>query len=78
MSYSWEKEALKKYGKEVTLHLIKSKKQHEEEEKDNDCKQCGKWNEGAISDWGNGRVFLTYWGIWVDGICSVCGKHMDE
>jgi hypothetical protein len=78
MTYSWEQKSLEKYGEEVTLNLIKRQKEYEEEEKDNDCNNCGKGNEGAIIEWEVGKPIVMHYGLWTDSICNYCGKHMDD
>jgi len=77
LTYPWVTEGLEKYGEETTLQLIRSQKEHEKEQENNDCECCGKGNKGAIVDWGDKRPFICHFGIWEDGYCSTCGKHMD-
>lgn len=74
MSYSWEKESLKKYGEEVTSLLVKKQNDYEEKKLENDCTYCGYPNEGVIVEFADGRPFLLHSGIWVDGLCTKCGR----
>lgn len=82
MAYSWEEKTLEKYGKEITLQLIKRQKEYEKENKDNDCNHCGKGNEGAIIEWTNheGEKYpiVMHYGLWTDGRCNYCKKWTNE
>lgn len=73
--YTWEKESLEKYGKEITLRLIKRQQEYEKENINNDCKTCGKENEGAIIEWEDGKPIIMHYGLWTDNRCNYCGKH---
>jgi hypothetical protein len=81
-TYKWEKEALEKYGKEVTESLIKSQKRYEEKHKDNECNHCGKGNEGAIIEWTNDKKekvpFIMHYGLWSNRRCNFCGEFDDD
>ncbi|MED4455617.1 hypothetical protein [Metabacillus fastidiosus] len=74
MAYKWEKESLEKYGEEVTRNLIIQQEKYETVHKDNDCKHCGKGNEGAIIEFGNGTPFIMHYGLWSNGRCNFCGR----
>lgn len=73
--YKWEKESLYRYGKEVTSKLIKEQQKYEEQHKDNDCKRCGRENEGAIVEWEKGKPMITHYGVCNSGTCDYCGRH---
>ena len=75
MPYKWEKESLQKYGEQATQNLIAGQRRYEEQHKDNDCKHCGKGNEGAIIEWGNGNPFIMHYGLWSNGRCEFCGRY---
>ncbi|PHG64081.1 hypothetical protein [Bacillus toyonensis] len=75
MAYKWEKESLQKYGEEVTQNLISKQKEYEAVKKDNDCKHCGKGNEGAMIEWGDGIPFIMRYGLWSNGRCNYCGEY---
>lgn len=77
MPYTWEEETLKKYGKENTSRLIKEQQEYEKECGDNDCKTCGKENEGTIVKWRKDRPVLMHAGLWIDAKCKNCGRYMD-
>lgn len=70
--YNWENESLNKYGEKITSNLIKEQQTYEEEHKNNNCKYCGKSNEGSVIDFGN-NPHIVHYGIWVNGCCNFCG-----
>lgn len=72
--YKWENESLNKYGEKVTLNLIKKQQAYEKEHKNNDCKHCGKDNEGSIVELKNNHPSIIHYGLWVNGTCSFCGR----
>lgn len=75
--YIWVEDSLQKYGKEVTENLIKRQKEYEEEERDNDCKYCGRGNEGVVIEWEDGKPGLMHCGLWTeDKGCNFCGRPM--
>ncbi|MNW59776.1 hypothetical protein D3C74_377160 [compost metagenome] len=78
MKYKWEEECLKKYGEEVTQELINEQKKYEEMKKDNDCKHCGKGNEGAIVETKGGTPVIMRYGLWCKGRCQICGRHSNK
>ncbi|MFB8378190.1 hypothetical protein [Paenibacillus taichungensis] len=69
-------EAKSKVNSETFSELVKQQLSYEEEEKDNDCQNCGKNNKGVIVLWGE-RATLQHAGLWVDGACVKCGKMME-
>lgn len=76
MLYEWVEETEQKYGKEVTESLIKQQKDFEEKQKDNDCKVCGKTNQGSVVEIDNVGPILIHYGLRNgSGKCSNCGKY---
>lgn len=75
MAYKWESECLQKYGGTVTKRLIQDQKKYEEQKQNNDCKYCGKGNEGAIIELKNGYPMIMRYGLWSNGRCEFCGKQ---
>ncbi|PGT89837.1 hypothetical protein [Bacillus thuringiensis] len=75
MAYNWEKESLEKYGEKATLELISQQQEYEVKHKDNDCKHCGKGNEGSIIPRDDGSPFILHFGLWSGKRCTYCGKE---
>ncbi|MED4353574.1 hypothetical protein P9265_14755 [Schinkia azotoformans] len=74
MAYKWEKESLQKYGKEVTLRLIKQQQEYEEKHRGNNCETCGEKNEGTVVELEKDKPFIMHYGLWTNGYCDYCKK----
>lgn len=75
MAYTWEEESDRKYGKEVTAGLVKTQLEYEEKHKGNNCKHCGKANEGEVIESAKGVPFMMHYGMWTGSKCDYCGNR---
>ncbi|MEK5061123.1 hypothetical protein BK126_26130 [Paenibacillus sp. FSL H7-0326] len=66
-------EAKTKLDSKTYSGFEKMQLKYEEEHTENECTDCGKNNKGIFIFWGD-HPTLQHVGLWVDGVCSKCGR----